>query len=228
MTPRTHHLSLVEPQRTLYRSAWIVYFFLFPFLFFTKTPADHRAVQEVPPLGDSPTLSQFPFNTDLLALLRQSTSCHSTTTFWGYRFLAWMVRVTVLQFPFTISPILKEIYSARGQVFRGIIEFIFFFFLQVEIIIMFSREWNFAGFLFNKQYRSANESRKHETLDLLEYLSSSIRIQLLKIRLRLPVKPAGTVHGSVPLNNGRKSRIVGQSCIDEYNLFRRQSPFTQR
>lgn len=55
-----------------------------------------------------------------------------------------MVRVTVLQFPFTISPILKEVYSAQGQVFRGIIGFVpfflFFLFLQVEIIIMFSRE----------------------------------------------------------------------------------------
>lgn len=40
-----------------------------------------------------------------------------------------MVRVTVLQFPFTISPILKEVYSAQGQVFRGIIGFVPFFFL---------------------------------------------------------------------------------------------------
>lgn len=178
--------------RTLYRSAWIVFFFSFPlfFLLFTETPADHRAVQEVPPLGDSPTLSQFSFNTDLLALLRQYTSCHSATTFWGYRFLAWMVRVTVLQFPFTISPILKEVYSAQGQVFRGIIGFVpfflFFLFLQVEIIIMFSREWSF--FLTNKRYEWIKKTRRlwiHWDIYPREFNSSKVRLRLTK---RLPTR----------------------------------------
>lgn len=144
VTPRTHYLPLSQSrENTLQECVNCILFFLslFPFffsLFFTKTPADHRAVQEVPPLGDSPTLSQFPFNTDLLALLRQYTSCHSTTTFWGYRFLACnSVAISLYDIP-DFKGSLQRAGTGFSRYHRA--RSFFLSFLRVGIIIMFSRE----------------------------------------------------------------------------------------